>query len=101
MKPRLVMGENIAQTAQFVEAGAADAGIVALSLVKSPALANRGAYTLIPADWHDPLEQGYVITSHGKDNPLAAAFAKHMESPATRAIMRRYGFVLPGEEGRN
>lgn len=94
---KLVRGENIAHAAQFVDSGAAEAGIVALSLVKSPALENKGAWSLIPADWHAPLEQAYVITARAKDNPLAAEFARYMEAPAARAIMRRYGFVLPGE----
>lgn len=98
MKPKLVLGENIAHTAQFVDSGAAEAGIVALSLVKSPSLAGKGAWTLIPAEWHQPLEQGYVVTARAKNNPLAKAFAQYMEQPAARAVMRRYGFVLPGEE---
>lgn len=50
MKPKLVMGENIAHTAQFVDSGAADAGIVALALVLSPTLQGKGAWTLIPAE---------------------------------------------------
>jgi len=95
MRPRLVMGDNIAHTAQFIASGAADAGIIALSLAKSPALGNEGAWTLIPPEWHKPLEQAYVITSRAEDNPLAAAFARHTESPAARTVMRRYGFALP------
>ncbi|OIP19546.1 MAG: molybdate ABC transporter substrate-binding protein [Betaproteobacteria bacterium CG2_30_59_46] len=97
MKPKLVLGENIAHTSQYVDSGAAEAGIVALSLVKGPALTGKGAWTLIPSEWHAPLEQAYVITARARDNPLAAAFANYMETPAARAVMRRYGFVLPGE----
>jgi len=97
MAPKLVLGENIAHTAQFVDSGAADAGIVALSLVMSPALADKGAWTPIPADWHAPLEQGFIVTMRAKSNPLAAAFATHMDAPATRAVMKRYGFALAHE----
>lgn len=97
MKPKLVLGENIAHASQFVDSGAAEAGIVALSLVKGPALADKGAYALIPAEWHAPLEQAYVVTTRAKDNPLAAAFTNHMSTPKARAVMRRYGFVLAGE----
>ncbi|MGC1952331.1 MAG: molybdate ABC transporter substrate-binding protein [Gammaproteobacteria bacterium] len=97
LKARLVLGENIAHAAQFVDSGAAEAGIIALSLAKSPALENKGAWTLIPAQWHKPLEQAYVITRRAKDNALAAAFAGYMETSPARAVMRRYGFVLPGE----
>ena len=96
MQPRLVMGENIAQTAQFVDSGAAQAGIVALSLVKSPPLRDKGSWSLIPADWHQPLDQGYVVTARGADNPLARAFAEYMAGESARAVMRRYGFALPG-----
>jgi len=97
LQPRLVLGENIAQAAQFVHSGAAQAGIVALSLVKSPPLRGQGSWSLISASWHRPLEQGYVITARAADNPLAAAFAEHLRSKAARTVMRRYGFALPGE----
>ncbi|MDW8323075.1 MAG: molybdate ABC transporter substrate-binding protein [Burkholderiales bacterium] len=100
LEPKLVMGENIAHAAQFVDSGAADAGIVALALVLSPTLRDRGAWTLIPAEWHAPLEQGYVITRRAAGNALAHDFARFMTTEPARAIMRRYGFVLPGEEGR-
>jgi molybdate transport system substrate-binding protein len=100
MEPKLVMGENIAHTAQFIDTGAADAGIVALALVLSPTMAGKGAWTLIPDAWHEPLEQGYVITQRAAGNRLAADFAKYMASEPARVIMRRYGFVLPGEEGK-
>jgi molybdate transport system substrate-binding protein len=100
MKPKLVMGENIAHTAQFVDSGAADAGIVALALVLSPTMQGKGAWTLIPDDWHEPLEQGYAITRRAAANPLARDFARYMESEPARAVMRRYGFVLPAEEGK-
>lgn len=63
MQPKLVLGENIAHTAQFIDSGAAEAGIVALSLVLSPKMKDKGGWTLIPADGHEPLLQGFVITS--------------------------------------
>jgi molybdate transport system substrate-binding protein len=97
---RLVYGENIAQTAQFVESGNAQIGIIALSLALSPELAARGGYALIPDDLHEPLEQGFIITARASGNALAKAFATHMGSRTTRAIMIRYGFVLPGEVPR-
>lgn len=100
MEPKLVMGENIAHTAQFVDSGAADAGIVALALVLAPNMKDKGAWTLIPDTWHEPLEQGYVITKRAAANPVARAFADYMATEPARAVMRHYGFVLPGEEGR-
>lgn len=102
MQPKLVLGENIAHTAQFVDTGAADAGIIALSLVLSPNMKDKGAWTLIPAEWHEPLEQGFAITKRAASNPathlLAQDFARYMASEPARVVMRRYGFVLPGEK---
>jgi molybdate transport system substrate-binding protein len=100
MQPKLVLGENIAHTAQFIDSGAAEAGIVALSLVMSPILQGKGAWTLIPAEWHASLEQGFVITKRAANNPLAKQFADYISSESARIVMRRYGFVLPGEEGK-
>lgn len=99
MQSRLVLGENIAHTAQFVDSGAAEAGIIALSLALAPPMADKGAWTLILDAWHAPLEQGHVITRRAADNPLAVAFDHYMDSEPARAVMRRYGFLLPGEEG--
>lgn len=101
LRPKLVFGENIAHAAQFIDSGAADAGIVALALVMSPAMQGKGNWTLIPADLHAPLEQGFVITRRARDNPLAKTFADHMETGPARAVLRRYGFLLPGEAGGN
>lgn len=97
LESRLVLGENVAQTAQFVQTGNAQLGIIALSLALSPELSKRGSYALIPETLHQPLEQGLVITRRAADKPLAKAFAHFMTSQEARAIMTRYGFVLPGE----
>lgn len=98
VEPKLVYGENIAQTAQFVQTGNADIGIIALSLAKSSELSRLGGYALIPDSLHQPLEQGFVITRRAAGNPLALAFSRFMASADARAIMIRYGFTLPGEE---
>lgn len=95
IEPKLILGENIAQTAQYVESGAADAGIVALSLARSPALAGKGTITPIDAALHEPLQQGYIVTRHGKDNALAARFAGFALAPESIRILQRYGFTMP------
>jgi molybdate transport system substrate-binding protein len=97
LRPKLVYGENIAHTAQFVETGNAQVGIIALSLALNPELAKKGGYYLIPDNLHNPLEQGYIITRRGVDKPLVRQFADFMASRAARAVMIRHGFVLPGE----
>lgn len=97
LQDKFVLGENIAQTAQYVQTGAADIGIIAQSLAVSRELASKGGYALIPDDLHSPLEQAYVITRQGGENPLAKTFARYMTSWDARRIMIRYGFALPGE----
>lgn len=100
VEPKLVYGENIAHTAQFVQTGNAQAGIIALALALSPELRNSGAYRLIPDTLHAPLEQGFMITKRAGNSALARRFAAYMDSPAARAVMTRYGFILPGEPDR-
>ena len=98
LQDRLVRGENIAQTAQFVQTGNAEVGIIALSLALNPTLAEAGGYHLIDDRLHEPLEQGFIITRRAADNPLAKTFAYFMDEPEARKIMIHYGFVLPGEQ---
>lgn len=97
IEPKLVYGENIAHTAQFVQTGNAQVGIIALSLALSPELARLGGYWLIPDDLHEPLEQGFIVTKRAQGNALAMRYADYMTSPVARAVMTRFGFVLPGE----
>lgn len=97
VEPKLVYGENIAHAAQFVQSGNAQVGVIALALAVSPELAGKGGYWLIPDHLHAPLEQGFIITRRAQDNALAQRFADYMGSQAARAVMTRYGFVLPGE----
>ena len=91
---KLVFGENIAHTAQMTQSGAAQVGIIALSLARFPALARHGHH-LIDSTLHQPLTQGYAVTRHGANKPLALAFADFMSRDAAHAILARYGFQRP------
>ena len=97
LQTKFVYGENIAHTAQFVQTGNAQVGIIALSLAVNPELAKRGGYYLIPDKLHNPLEQGYIITKQGAAKPLARQFTEYMGTKSARSVMTKYGFVLPGE----
>jgi len=97
VEAKLVYGENVAQAAQFVQTGNAQAGIIALSLALSPELAKHGGYALISDKLHQSLEQGFIVTKRAAENPLAQVFARFMVGKEARVIMTRYGFVLPGE----
>jgi molybdate transport system substrate-binding protein len=95
LSPLLVLGENVSQATQFAIAGGSQGGIVAYSLVLAPAMAGRGAFQLIPDSLHEPLRQRMVLTRRA--GPVAERFYAYIQEPAAREIMRRYGFVLPGE----
>ncbi len=71
VEKKLVYGENIAQTAQFVTSGNAQVGIIALSIAMNPELSKKGHYQLIQDTLYTPLEQGYIITKRAADNKLA------------------------------
>jgi molybdate transport system substrate-binding protein len=98
IKDRLVLGENISQTAEFAETGNADAGILALSLVLSPALKDKGRYFQIADNLYSPIQQGAVVIRASKNPQGAQAFLDFIKTPAETAILERYGFVLPGKE---
>jgi molybdate transport system substrate-binding protein len=94
LKSKLVFGENISQTAQFITTGAADIGIVALSLALSPTMKKqKGYYYLIPETSHKPLDQGFVILKRAEKNQLAFQFKDFMFSEDCRKIMRYFGFA--------
>lgn len=97
VRERLVLGENVAQTAQFVESGAADVGIIALSLAMAPALRDKGRYWLVPLDAYPAIEQGSVILNWAKDRKATEAFRAFVSGPQGREILKQYGFILPGE----
>ncbi|HET6256923.1 MAG TPA: molybdate ABC transporter substrate-binding protein [Puia sp.] len=96
IKDKLVMGENIAQTAQYAQSGAADVGIIALSLALSPAMQQSGGkWWLIPADSHRPLEQGFVLLPHAKDNKGAAQLMNYITTSEAKDILKSFGFSQP------
>ncbi len=94
VQEKLVFGENIAHTAQMAQSGAAQLGLIALSLASFPELAKHGHH-LIDEALHQPLTQGYVLTRRGGNKPEALAFADFMAGEKAKAIMSRYGFVMP------
>jgi molybdate transport system substrate-binding protein len=94
-QPKIVIGENVTQAAQFVETGHADVGFVALSLVLSPKLKDRGRWAEVSATLYAPLEQGAIITARGAKNPAAARYLTFLGSPAARKILQDYGYALP------
>lgn len=94
-KDKLILGENISQAAQFIESGACDIGIIALSLALAPTMKTAGTYWEIPRDAHPPLEQGAAIVKSSKHQDVARQFVTFMQGQRGKEIMTRYGFTLP------
>ena len=94
-KDKLILGENISQAAQFIESGACDIGIIALSLALAPTMKTAGSYWEIPATAHPPIEQGAVVLKASKHQDAAKQFLDYLRSSAGQEVMKRYGFTLP------
>ena len=92
--PKLVFGENARQTLQYAETGNVDAAIVALSL----SIQSKGRWTLIPEQLHKPLDQSLAVIKGARREEEARKFAAFINGQQGRVVMRKYGFILPGEE---
>jgi molybdate transport system substrate-binding protein len=95
VKSKLVLGENISQTASFVISGSADVGILALSLALSPNMKDKGRYAEIAADEYPPIEQACVILSSSKSKEAARQFLQFIKTPAMGKLLEKYGFDVP------
>lgn len=93
IEPNLILGENIAQAAQFALSGETDGGIVAYSLALAPPLRERSVHALIPAKYHQPLRQRMVLLKNAGET--ARRFYEYLQQEAARRIFKQYGFSLP------
>jgi len=93
IRPRLVLGDSVAQAAQFATTGSAVGGLLAYSLVKEPALVEKGKYALIPQTDHPPLRQRMVLLKRA--SPVAEQFYAYMQESAARAVLTRSGYEVP------
>jgi molybdate transport system substrate-binding protein len=91
---RLVTGESIAQTYQFVATGNAELGFVALSQVASPGKPIAGSYWLVPASLHGEIRQAAVLLKTGEKNPAAAALLAYLKSAPARSVVQAFGYGL-------
>ena len=94
VSPKLVSAENVAQAFEFVDSGAAEVGIVALSLALAPAARGHGRYWEVPREAYPKIEQGGVILTRAPSGP-AAQFRAFLLSAEARRILKQYGFSAP------
>ncbi|HET9306093.1 MAG TPA: molybdate ABC transporter substrate-binding protein [Candidatus Sulfotelmatobacter sp.] len=90
---RLVIGENVAQAAQFVESGNAQAGLIALAHALAPQVQGKGKYWEVPADDYPPLTQGVVVLSRSQHKQEAAGFVSYLKTKEAAEVLRKYGFT--------
>ena len=93
VQPKLVFGENITQALQFLQTGNVDAAIIALSIAQAPDI----RHTAIEAGLYHPIIQAAAVTARSRQPDLARAFIRFVNGPLGRPVMKRYGFLLPGE----
>ena len=97
VEPNLVFGENVSQTAQFVETGNAEIGFVAVSIVRSPKLEHTGHWREIAPDLYEAvsLDHAGVLTTRGAANPAAKRYLDFLGSEHAKKILRDYGYAVP------
>lgn len=95
LKGKLVLGENISQAAQFVESGAAEAGIIALSHAIKAKESGRVSYLEIPVATYPPIEQGFIILKRSKKYQMVKAFADFVLSREGKGVLLKHGFDVP------
>lgn len=98
VKSKLVMGENISQTAEFAESGNADVALIALSLAAAGSLQREGRWVLLPEDSYPPIEQAGVALKSSPNKVQARQFLDFLTSPTGQAILHDFGFGKPGFE---
>lgn len=91
---KLVQGENIAQTYQFVASGNAEIGFVSLSQVFRDGKLAQGSAWIVPAKYHAPIRQDVVLLANGKTNAAAKALMQYLKSDQAKAVMRAHGYAI-------
>jgi molybdate transport system substrate-binding protein len=100
VQTKLVFGENILQTAQFVQSGSVDVGLLALSLALTPPLKSIGTYVEVPRFWYPPIEQAAVVLASSRQKALAQQFVDYLKKPDSVRILQSFGFAVSQTPGR-
>lgn len=94
VQSRVVQGENIAQTYQFVASGNAPLGFVALSQVMEDGKLREGSAWRVPTTMHEAIRQDAIVLKPAQDNAAAAALMQYLRGDKARAIIRSYGYAF-------
>ena len=92
--PKIVEGQNISQTQQFIATGNAELGFVALSQIYKNGKITSGSAWMVPESLHEPIKQDAVILTKGKDNAAAKAFVEYLKGPKAAAVIKSFGYTL-------
>ena len=92
LRPRIVQGENIGQTYQFVASENAELGFIALSQVIADGRIAQGSAWIVPADLHAPLRQDAVLLAPGREQPAVQALLAFLKGETARAVIRSFGY---------
>jgi molybdate transport system substrate-binding protein len=95
VQSKLVLGENLSQTAQFAQTGNADVAVISLSLALGPTLTN-GRYSEIPLTFYPPIRQGAVVLGASRNKPAARQLLAFLRRPDTARLLTTFGFIVPG-----
>lgn len=95
VKSKLVLGDNITQTAQFTVTGNADVGIISLALALAPEMKSKGSYVILDTKTYNSIEQGCVLIKSVQVNPEASRFLKFVLSHESKPLFEKYGFIVP------
>lgn len=94
LQPKLVLGENITQTYQFIATGNAELGFVALAQIYKNGSYTAGSHWQVPANLYPQIRQDAVLLSEGRDNPAGRALLAFLKTPETKKIIRSYGYDI-------
>lgn len=97
VQPKLVLGDNVEQTAQFAQTGSAQAGLIPLSLALNPTMRETGKHWLVPPDAYPAIEQAGVILPQTTDRDASAKLRAFLLGAEGRGILQRYGYAMPTE----
>jgi molybdate transport system substrate-binding protein len=94
LKPKLVQGDNIAQTFQFVQTQNAQLGFLALSQVYADGKITQGSAWIVPTKMYSPLQQDALLLNAGKNLPAAEALLNYLKSEKAKAVIRSFGYSV-------